>query len=76
MKFSKETLKKIIQEEITNTVKEQFTPPSSEEAYAILKMALQQLDKGDMASARNSLEQIEVYFDNNYPVVKLLVNLI
>jgi hypothetical protein len=64
MKFSKETLKQIIQEEITNIVKEQFTPPSSEEAYAILKMALQQLDKGDMASARDSLEQIEIYFDN------------
>ena len=64
MKFSKETLKQIIQEEITNTIKEQFTPPSSEEAYAILKMALQQLDKGDMASARDSLEQIEIYFDN------------
>ena len=64
MKFSKEQIKRIIQEEIKNVVKEQFTPPSPEEAYALLTMALQQLDKGDVASARDSLEQIEIYFDN------------
>ena len=64
MKFSKEKVRQIIQEEIVNTIRERFEPPSDEEAYALLKTAMRYLDKGDLPSARESLERIEIYFDN------------
>lgn len=66
MKFNKERIKQIIQEEIINVVREEVENEvqDAHEAYAMLKMSMDYLDKGDLASARRALESIEIYFDN------------
>ena len=66
MKFEKEKIRQIIQEEIIKAVREEVENEvqDAQEAYEMLKMSMDYLDKGDMTSARQALESIEIYFDN------------
>ena len=66
MNVTKKRLLEIIQEEIIKVVREEVENEvqDAQEAYAMLKMSMDYLDKGDMTSARQALESIEIYFDN------------
>jgi len=65
MKFSKETIKEIIQEEIKNIVKEEVGGDvrSDEEAYAMINSIMQDIDAGQLDEAQLKLQSVAVYFD-------------
>jgi len=65
MKFSKNTITQIIQEEIKNVINEEVAGDvrSDEEAYAMINSAMQDIDGGQLDAAHLKLQSIAVYFD-------------